>query len=154
MADHIDEEYLDNPTNTQSENSPDEIIPTKGKETIKPKEESENMEVHHHPNLHHKPKKWKEYFLDFLMIFLAVTMGFLAESYREHYMELKRVSQFANLLVADLKSDTSWFNNENKRWLTHNQILIHYQFIKWADIFIERHRIKTTAHYQLHFLFV
>ncbi len=31
------------------------------------------MEVHHHPDLHHKPKKWKEYFLEFLMIFLAVT---------------------------------------------------------------------------------
>jgi hypothetical protein len=36
-----------------------------------------DMEVHHHPDLHHKPKKWKEYFLEFLMIFLAVTLGFL-----------------------------------------------------------------------------
>jgi hypothetical protein len=24
------------------------------------------MEVHHHPDIHHKPKEWKEYFLEFL----------------------------------------------------------------------------------------
>ncbi len=42
-----------------------------------------NMEVHHHPDLHHKRKKFKKYFLEFLMIFLAVTMGFFAESLRE-----------------------------------------------------------------------
>ena len=48
------------------------------------------MEVAHHPDLHHKPKPWKEYFLEFLMIFLAVSMGFLAESLREHIVEKKR----------------------------------------------------------------
>jgi len=31
------------------------------------------MEVHHHP--HVEKKNFKEYFLEFLMIFLAVTMG-------------------------------------------------------------------------------
>jgi hypothetical protein len=35
------------------------------------------MEVHHHPNLHHEKKPWKEYILEGLMIFFAVTMGFL-----------------------------------------------------------------------------
>lgn len=34
------------------------------------------MEVHHHPDLHDKKKHWQGYFLEFLMIFLAVTMGF------------------------------------------------------------------------------
>jgi hypothetical protein len=38
-----------------------------------------NMEVHHHPDLHHEKKKWKEYFLEFLMIFLAVTLGFIGK---------------------------------------------------------------------------
>jgi hypothetical protein len=33
-----------------------------------------NMEVHYHPNV--EKKNFKEYFLGFLMIFLAVTMGF------------------------------------------------------------------------------
>ena len=41
------------------------------------------MEVHHHPDLHHKKKNLKEYFLEFLMIFLAVTLGFFAETLRE-----------------------------------------------------------------------
>jgi hypothetical protein len=36
------------------------------------------MEVHHHPNV--EKKGYKEYFLEFLMIFLAVTMGFIAEN--------------------------------------------------------------------------
>ena len=41
MPDNSDEKHLDNPANTQPENSPDEIIPTKGAKTIKPKEETE-----------------------------------------------------------------------------------------------------------------
>jgi hypothetical protein len=51
------------------------------------------MEVHHHPNLHHEKKPWKEYFLEFLMIFLAVTMGFFAESLREHINERDRAKE-------------------------------------------------------------
>ena len=42
------------------------------------------MEVHHHPGPHHGKKQWREYFLEFMMIFLAVTLGFLAENLREH----------------------------------------------------------------------
>ncbi len=42
------------------------------------------MEVHHHPQLEHKSKPWKEYLLEGFMIFIAVTMGFFAESLREH----------------------------------------------------------------------
>jgi len=38
------------------------------------------MEVHKHPhNVTHK-KKWGEYFLEFLMLFLAVFLGFVAEN--------------------------------------------------------------------------
>jgi hypothetical protein len=37
------------------------------------------MEVHHHPDLHYKKKDFKEYFLESLMIFLAVTIAFCAE---------------------------------------------------------------------------
>ena len=63
------------------------------------------MEVHHHPNLHHKPKKWKEYFLEFLMIFLAVTMGFIAESYREHVSDQTKEKEYIQSLIEDLKGD-------------------------------------------------
>src|SRR5450432_405835 len=68
--------------------------------------QQENMEVHHHPDLHHKRKRWKEYFLEFLMIFLAVTLGFLAESLREHISEKDRAEIFAHSLIEDFKADT------------------------------------------------
>lgn len=65
------------------------------------------MEVHHHPDLHHKKKHWREYFLEFLMIFLAVTMGFFAESFREHLADVSKESEYIRSVVADLKSDTT-----------------------------------------------
>ena len=64
------------------------------------------MEVHHHPDLHHKRKNFKEYFLEFLMIFLAVTMGFFAESYREHVIDNRKEKEFILSLKEDLVSDT------------------------------------------------
>src|SRR5579863_6365061 len=64
------------------------------------------MEVHHHPDLHHKRKKMKEYFLEFLMIFLAVTMGFFAESFREHLVNKEKEKHYAESLYDDLKKDT------------------------------------------------
>jgi len=64
------------------------------------------MEVHHHPDLHHQPKKWKEYFLEFIMIFLAVTMGFIAEGLREHLADKSKEKEFMVSLKEDLISDT------------------------------------------------
>ena len=69
------------------------------------------MEVHHHPDLHHKPKKWKEYFLEFLMIFLAVTMGFFAESLRESLLTNEKEHQYMESLVNDLNNDISELNS-------------------------------------------
>ena len=65
------------------------------------------MEVHHHPHLPHGPKKFKEYFLEFLMIFLAVTMGFLAENLREHIADNRKEKEFVAGFIADLKADTA-----------------------------------------------
>ena len=106
MADKSDEENLNIPTNNQSENRSDEIIPTTDTDTITQNQEIENMEVHHHPDLHHKKKNFKEYFLEFLMIFLAVTMGFFAENIRENYVEHKSAREYASLLIEDLATDT------------------------------------------------
>jgi len=47
------------------------------------------MEVHKHPHNVTHPKKWSEYLLEFLMIFLAVTLGFIAENIHEHSVEIK-----------------------------------------------------------------
>jgi len=70
-------------------------------------ETSQPMEVHHHPDLHHKKKKWKEYFLEFLMIFLAVTLGFIAENVRESISEHERAKVFAASMLKDLEADTA-----------------------------------------------
>ena len=68
------------------------------------------MEVHHHshtsdPGLHRGKKKWTHYFWEFLMLFLAVFCGFLAEYQLEHKIEKDKEKQFINSLVADLQDD-------------------------------------------------
>src|SRR5579862_2828789 len=63
------------------------------------------MEVHHHP--HVEKKSFKEYFLEFLMIFLAVTMGFFAESLREHLVNINKEKEYIVSLKEDLLTDTS-----------------------------------------------
>src|SRR5579863_10707753 len=68
-----------------------------------------NMEVHHHPNV--EKKNFKEYFLEFIMIFLAVTLGFFAENLRENFSDYSKTNQFAKSLVSDLKEDTEACNN-------------------------------------------
>ena len=88
--------------------SPPETIEQLQTENLKP--QTESMEVHHHPDLHHKPKKWKEYLLEFLMIFLAVTMGFFAESLREHLSDKRIEREYIVSFVEDLKQDTAMFS--------------------------------------------
>jgi hypothetical protein len=68
------------------------------------------MEVHHHPDLHHRRKKWKEYFLEFLMIFLAVTLGFFAETVREKISEKHRENDYIVGLINNVENDTSGLN--------------------------------------------
>ena len=50
------------------------------------------MEVHHHPHI--EKKNFKEYFLEFLMIFLAVTLGFFAENIREHFTDKNNTKEY------------------------------------------------------------
>lgn len=72
------------------------------------------MEVHHHPHVDsdsHGKKNFKEYFLEFIMIFLAVTLGFFAESLREYINEKHKSEQYIQSLVEDLESDTSRLND-------------------------------------------
>ncbi len=63
------------------------------------------MEVHQHT--HTPRKKWTHYLWEFLMLFLAVTLGFLVENQREHYVEHQREKQFIQSLFNDIKSDTA-----------------------------------------------
>jgi len=61
------------------------------------------MEVHHHPNI--EKKNFKEYLLEGLMIFLAVTMGFFAESLRENITGKEKESEYISSLMRDLEKD-------------------------------------------------
>ena len=62
------------------------------------------MEVHAHS--HTPRKKWTHYFWEFLMLFLAVTLGFLVENQREHYIEHQRATSYAANMFQELKRDT------------------------------------------------
>jgi hypothetical protein len=107
MADNTDKEQLTNHPNSQGDDPSGEISLFKDTETINPNQETESMEVHHHPDLHHKPKPWKEYFLEFLMIFLAVTLGFFAENIREHFTDTRKGKEYAISYKEDLIKDTA-----------------------------------------------
>jgi hypothetical protein len=63
------------------------------------------MEVHHHTAS--PGKKWTHYLWEFLMLFLAVFCGFLAENFREKQVENHREKQFIRSLYNDIKGDTA-----------------------------------------------
>jgi hypothetical protein len=67
------------------------------------------MEVHHHS--HTSRKKWTHYFWEFLMLFLAVFCGFLAEYQLEHMIEHQRAKIYAANLYDELKKDTTQLND-------------------------------------------
>ena len=73
------------------------------------------MEVHHHSHASSPPagrtgKKWTHYFWEFLMLFLAVFCGFLAEYFLEHKIEKDREHQYIRSLVQDLERDSITLN--------------------------------------------
>jgi len=71
------------------------------------------MEVHHHahnPEGHdsqptHNKKKWKAYFWEFLMLFLAVFCGFLAEYQLEHQIDRENEERYMSSMIQDLEED-------------------------------------------------
>ncbi len=77
------------------------------------------MEVHHPHHPTHK-KKWFEYFLEFFMLFIAVTLGFFAENQREHFVEKHREKQYMESLLLDLEKDK--MEVEAARKFTNTQI--------------------------------
>lgn len=62
------------------------------------------MEVHHAHHPAHK-KKVSEYFLEFFMLFFAVTLGFFAENQREHYIEGIREKEYMESFLEDLAKE-------------------------------------------------
>ncbi|QNA44548.1 hypothetical protein [Lacibacter sediminis] len=70
----------------------------------------QDMEVHHHahdPAAPHHKKNWKSYFWEFLMLFLAVFCGFLAEYQLEQTIERHREKEFIISMIEDAEADTA-----------------------------------------------
>src|SRR5450631_2478428 len=105
MADNPDEADLENRTDFQSGNPIGETTPNQATEIIDPIHETENMEVHHHSHSSHEKKNWKSYAWEFLMLFLAVFCGFLAEYFLEHRIEKEKGKQYVQSMIEDMKSD-------------------------------------------------
>lgn len=78
------------------------------------------MEVH--PHTHTPRKKWHHYFWEFFMLFLAVTLGFMVENMREHYVEHKRARVYANAMINNLRTDSA----ELSQIVYHGQIAVNF----------------------------
>ena len=105
MDDNTDKN-LNPPLNNPPESAAEELIHSKETLEDNPKKETETMEVHAQ-DLHKVPGQgWKHYFFEFVMLFLAVFCGFLAENYREQLVDKHREKQFLHSLAEDLKIDT------------------------------------------------
>jgi len=79
------------------------------------------MEVHAHT--HTARKKWTHYFWEFLMLFLAVFCGFLAEYQLEHKLEKDRAKQYIISFFDDLKYDTSHLTQVINHYKNKEEVL-------------------------------
>lgn len=99
MEENLDEPVSDLPLSELEET-------TENTNPITKQQETENMEVHHHTHPTHEKKTWKDYFWEFLMLFLAVFCGFLAEYQLEHKIERERAGELAKNFYEELKNDS------------------------------------------------
>ncbi|HLG03988.1 MAG TPA: hypothetical protein VI731_10370 [Bacteroidia bacterium] len=111
--------------NPEEENTPQEINPDPEPQDIvepeaqaipvheiivpDPQPQTNDMEVHTHT--HPPRKKWTHYFWEFLMLFLAVFCGFLAEYKLEHVIENQREVTLMRTLTEDLHADEITLKN-------------------------------------------
>src|SRR5687768_17795453 len=101
------------------------------------------MEVHQHT--HTPRKKWTHYFWEFLMLFLAVTLGFFVENEREHYIEKTRAKELAKNLLEDLKSDTATMHQIRDRKST--RLNSSHGYISYAVFCLKKKKKKKIKEY-------
>lgn len=114
-----EEEAINQPSDAASDaptpaiNASDDVPITQETETENTQQDLDTMEVHHHahnPAEPHHKKNWKAYGWEFLMLFLAVFCGFLAEYQLEHKIESDRGRQYVLSMIEDLQSDSLKIN--------------------------------------------
>ena len=106
------------------------------------------MEVHQHS--HTARKKWTHYFWEFLMLFLAVFCGFLAEYQLEHKIESDRGRQYIVSMYEDLKMDTLALNAIIENRSRRNEMLDSIFFLMdnpgdISDLYFYARHITRTA---------
>jgi len=94
------------------------------------------MEVHHHS---HKPKNWKEYITEFIMLFAAVTLGFFAENVREHQIVIERKNQNLLAMVQDLKRDSVQLQ---QRIIEYTKAVKTFENLKYASYLYHNHQMS------------
>jgi hypothetical protein len=94
------------------------------------------MEVHHHS---HKPKNWKEYITEFIMLFAAVTLGFFAENVREHQIVIERKNQNLLAMVQDLKRDSVQLQ---QRIIEYTRAIKTFENLKYASYQYHNHQMS------------
>ena len=52
-----------------------------------------------------KTKKWKAYFLEFLLLFLAVSLGFMADNFREKRSDRTKEKEYMQSMIEDVAAD-------------------------------------------------
>lgn len=72
------------------------------------------MEVHHPHHPAHK-KKWNEYLIEFIMLFAAVSLGFLAENIRERQIEDHRAEEFVELFKNEVVNNNKQIDSVLKQ---------------------------------------
>ena len=91
------------------------------------------MEVHHHA--HTQRKKFTHYLWEFLMLFLAVFCGFLAEYQLEHKIEKDRASELAKSFYEELKGDSVNVATKVKSRIKQEKALIYLmQYFKDSSL--------------------
>lgn len=94
------------------------------------------MEVHHHS---HQPKNWKEYITEFIMLFAAVTLGFLAENIREHQIIEKHKVQNLTAMIDDLKQDSVEIE---KRITEYSNTLVQFELLKDVSLSYSQNKMN------------
>jgi hypothetical protein len=78
------------------------------------------METHAY-HLHKAPGKgFRHYLFEFLMLFLAITLGFFVENQREHFLEHRRAIEYVRSLSEDFRADTAFIQRtiDEKEWIS------------------------------------
>ncbi len=101
-----DDKIIGDPSDHEQRKVPEPGNPISEAEKMVKKQEPESTGIHSINQPHAPGKKIRTYLFEFLMLFLAVFCGFIADNWREKMSERQREKIFIKSIVEDVKSDT------------------------------------------------